>query len=42
MSLDGMQRRPDLLDAQITIIPILIGSAATATKNGVYKISAVL
>ena len=29
-----MQRRPDLLDAPITIILILIDSAAPATQNG--------
>ena len=38
----GMQRRPDLLDAPITILPIFIDSAAHATQNGVSKMSTVL
>ena len=42
ISLDGMQRRPDLLDAPITIIPILTDSTAPATQNGVAKMITVL
>ena len=38
----GMQRRPDLLDAPITILPIFIDSAAHATQNGVSKMGTVL
>ena len=42
ISSDGVKRRPDLLDAPITIIPIFIDSAAHATQNGVSKMSTVL
>jgi len=41
LSSDGVKRRPDLLDAPITIIPISIDSAAHATQNGVSKMSTV-
>ena len=37
-----MQRRPDLLDAPVSILPISIDSAAPATQNGVSKMSIVL
>ena len=37
-----MQRRPDLLDAPITILSIFIDSAAPATQNGVTKMSTIL
>ena len=42
ISSDGVKRRPDLLDAPITIIPISIDSAAPANQNGVSKMSTVL
>ena len=38
----GVKRRPDLLDAPITIMPICIDSAAPATQDGVFKMSTVL
>ena len=38
MSLDGRQRRPNFLDAPVSIIPISIGSAAPASQNSVSKI----
>ena len=39
MSLADMQRRPDLLDAPVSILLISIDSEAPASQNGVSKMS---